>query len=406
MRTAQRFFAFAMLLAACSASHEEGTSNDDKSNTSPPDLSGGKADSLHGVLMGGPLDFGTDGAVSGEFSADDQYFGFPFLLPAAGSITVATTQRGTSARLDNTLFLYRVADTSAYEYLGWDDDSGYGKQASIEELTLEPGRYLAVTGTASGRGRGQFRIELTCAQGECTNPFSSCIDEAFEVYAACVTEKQSAGDALTAAIVDCVDNGTNDVMERLCNSASKPAWCYGGAETIDFYLVPLCQARLHEELGVAAPLTWQPLAIPQDILDQIVAADEKAGDWDYSEVHAVAFTYDPAEAASIARLAETAAVAAGWPAAVPTDEGIRHERKTTELTSDELSHELGILWLEPAAFLSGLDAWMGSNPPDAHRLEVIGETDGWTYDYFRGPLLVYPDQATAVLVYMLSHPES
>jgi len=104
--------------------------------------------------------------VSSMFSNDFEAHGWTFISNANSTITLEISHSGTSTKLNTTLFLYGPADSDDQfdpNSIAWDDDSGWGKNAKIENIFLEKkGKYLALVATKDGKGRGNYRLELQC----------------------------------------------------------------------------------------------------------------------------------------------------------------------------------------------------------------------------------------------------
>jgi hypothetical protein len=127
----------------------------------------GKGDELGGVEDGGSLTFG--GEAIGEFTRDFQFFAYTFEARSGAVVTTEITQKGSSAGLDTTLFVYALDDDAEPRRLVVDDDDGFGALSRIDRFRLfGPGRYAIVVGTKSASGRGRFRLTLACDGDDCS----------------------------------------------------------------------------------------------------------------------------------------------------------------------------------------------------------------------------------------------
>lgn len=136
-----------------------------------PPLSEGKADVGDRVVDRGPLSFGADAAPRGSITEDLEFHGYMLSVRPASRVSLEVTQLGSSRTIDTTLFVYgpRKAEGGfGSASIAFDDDAGWGKLSKLSNLTLEEGgTYLVVVGTRDARGRGSYRLEASCASGEC-----------------------------------------------------------------------------------------------------------------------------------------------------------------------------------------------------------------------------------------------
>jgi len=132
----------------------------------------GRADVADRVSILGELEVGS--GVSGELFEDLQFDAYVFEVSEDAIVTVETTLDGTWQELDNTLFVYGPEGSDGHfgsSYIDFDDNSGWGAHARIEDLSVPAaGRYLVVTGSIHGTGRGRYRLELRCANEEGCEP--------------------------------------------------------------------------------------------------------------------------------------------------------------------------------------------------------------------------------------------
>jgi uracil-DNA glycosylase len=115
---------------------------------------------------------GFDAPEASEFVSDGAFDGYAFQARPGSTIRLEVTQRGSSRGLDTSLFLFAQDDTDAWEEVGRDDESGWGQLSRLDKFQLPvwSSRFRAVVGTADGKGRGRYRLLLTCQAGECALP--------------------------------------------------------------------------------------------------------------------------------------------------------------------------------------------------------------------------------------------
>ena len=151
---------FAVLSIACAA---------DDSDAVVPELGSGKADALDHVVDRGALALAT--AADGVFVEDLEFHGYRLAVRPGARVRVEVTQAGTAKKLDTTLFVYGPLTDAGFgtTAIAFDDDSGWGKQSRITGLELAAGgEYLVVVGTHDARGRGKYRVQATCENGDCS----------------------------------------------------------------------------------------------------------------------------------------------------------------------------------------------------------------------------------------------
>ncbi|MCA9602448.1 MAG: hypothetical protein R3A78_03880 [Polyangiales bacterium] len=192
---------------------------------------GGKSDVNSGAISAGwYITFG--GAAEGEFKKDFQFFGFPFFVKGGATFSLEVTRTGTDSGLDTTLFLYPTTNgepTSTMDELAFDNDGGYGSLSKISRFVApSDGQLLVVVGTADARGRGKFRVELSCEQrdGDCAGTVNAPDACAYvEDYVNdCVTDTVHLGDmcedrtpdeCYAAAFEYCLDDADRDLQEQI-----------------------------------------------------------------------------------------------------------------------------------------------------------------------------------------------
>ncbi|MCU0672052.1 MAG: proprotein convertase P-domain-containing protein [Myxococcota bacterium] len=240
-------------LAACASDTDDGL-------LVQPPLVDGKADVGDRVLDRGPLGYGAENAVAGEFTEDLEFHGY-FLQARAGAVvTLDVTRTGSSRSLDSALFVYgpRTEDAGfGTDAIAFDDDAGWSRLSRIRSFTFAAqGEYLVVIGTANARGRGRYRLEARCESGDCLPPppppppvDGDCPAAFVETIEGCVTDWEADGgfEGTTRDLVEqCSDievvAGTYDA---LCASPDAPAeLCAMSLEQIANDVLPVCAAEI------------------------------------------------------------------------------------------------------------------------------------------------------------------
>lgn len=153
------FIGAALLTAAC------GTPVEDEAVQ--PSINGGKADGL-GVSVIDGLDFGED--VQGRFESDLQFDAYEFLVGERSKVTLDVTRKGSSSKVDTTMFIFGPKQNGEYpdNAIVFDDDDGFGKLSRVDDFRLfREGVYMVVIGTKDGRGRGHYNLSLECNSDSC-----------------------------------------------------------------------------------------------------------------------------------------------------------------------------------------------------------------------------------------------
>lgn len=225
-----------------------------------PPLVDGKADVGDRVVDRGPLGYGTENAVSGEFTEDLEFHGY-FLQSRAGAVvTLDVTRTGSSRNLDSALFVYGPRTEEAgfgTDAITFDDDAGWGRLSRIRSFLFEAqGEYLVVIGTANARGRGRYRLEARCESGDCLPPppppppvEGDCPPAFVETIESCVADWEADGEfeGTTRDLIEqCSDievvAGTYDT---LCAGADAPAeLCAMSLEEISSTVMPVCSSEI------------------------------------------------------------------------------------------------------------------------------------------------------------------
>jgi hypothetical protein len=234
------------LLAACSAA-------DPDPGPMTPDLGQGKADAIDQVhdLGGLPLDV----PRTAEFTEDLEFHGYRLVVGDGASLRVEITQKGTTRKLDTTLFVYGPAIGGQFgtDAIDFDDDDGWGKQSRITGLELDAGEYLVVVGTHDARGRGPYRLLATCENGDCTEATAACDDAVAQRILDCVdlqiADAASDPGAGPLSGVDalqiCTDGeALGPIFDELCLGATPADFCAVGFDTFAQTMGPDCADEL------------------------------------------------------------------------------------------------------------------------------------------------------------------
>lgn len=215
-----------------------------------------------------------DGSV---FTSDLEFHGWTFDVYEPGEVRLDITRTGTRRGLDTTLFVFGPLDGTRFgtEAAAFDDDGGWGRLSRIQ-ASLQGGRYLAVVGTADGRGRGQYQIELTCQGATCdpAQPDPGCPPRMHEWIADCVRDVRPDVDGDATAWFVCADQLFFDDFSRddLCGLdlyQPRPAWCDG-----EFDARRDECADDWEELIVAPAMTIAPRD-PGELLEKVERLGEQ-----------------------------------------------------------------------------------------------------------------------------------
>lgn len=220
----------------------------------------GPAVPVLGTLAWGEAMSGT--LTPGEFQG--------WLLPAlAGDlVTVEVTQKGSSAGLDATLFVYAPDGGGfASDPVAMDDDSGWGRLPRLTHTFSVGGSHLVVVGAFDAVGKGAYRLLATCT-GVCE--VASCDPRLLAGMKACVQDWRYGADPdtqrppTTGELVEgCTDaEPVAPVRDAIC-AEDDPPFCALDYEQFVYQAVPPCRAPLEtwvEETACALGYTWQPIA--------------------------------------------------------------------------------------------------------------------------------------------------
>ena len=246
----------------------------------------GKADFTERVSRRGHLDLG-DGVAeaSGAFTEDLEFHGYSFRSRGGSAVDVEITQRGSSRGLDTTLFVYApTGPGGALERATFDDASGWGELSRVEGLELtETATYLVVVGTHLGAGRGDYRLELRCASGDCAAaPLPASCPDAIATYTEdCVDEWLAEGDYQDPrhdAFEACWRDFAADWYDSLCGPGDPAAWCPGGRDAYVDELLPICREELAPSYPAPLPaVAFDDFEVSPEVRARVEAIDDGYG---------------------------------------------------------------------------------------------------------------------------------
>lgn len=363
----------------------------------PPLGPGGKADVADRVQMLGEIKFG--GEVTGEFVEDLQFDAYTFYASDNARITIETTHKGSSQSLDNTLFIYGPANESGKygtSHIASDDDSGYSRHAKIASFSLtEGGRYLVVTGTPSGTGRGNYRLELRCDSGDCEtldHLLTTCDEDMYSSFQECVEETMNefeveVGDAIVAEVIeDCIARDiASEHYDMVCDSSSPKPWCAAGFDAVYEQMIPECRTTLKADYFVVDPLEAQVLDVPAEIMEMVNdASDQLAYDDENSALDAMAlsYTWDDQGVPGMDRVAETAIRFADLPGFADYQ---------GEIAKDEFTSDIQDLHLDMPAFLDSVAEWGGSENPAVGEIFGCQLVDEYNEEFVNAYVIAFRD---------------
>ncbi len=253
------FILIALLTTAC---------DETSTPTDPPSklTIDGKGDISNGIERRGELEFA--GEVSGEFDSDFEIHAYTISAQAGADFRVDVTNKGTSAALDTNMFLYKSSDNGLVQ-IAKDDDSGFAKHSRIDMTLSADAELVVVIKAEEDEGRGQYRIELTCNNGNCElapQISDDCPEGIAESISACVfREAQSTVNApnLQNLVGDCTNdqNAENYHLEQ-CSLGDKE-YCVEDFQTffID-QMIRNCEGDARETFAIDQPVA---LVVTQDI---------------------------------------------------------------------------------------------------------------------------------------------
>ncbi len=261
----------------------------------------GKSDVTSRVDIKGNMRFGD--ALAGSFTEDLEFHAYTFAAADGASVVAEITQLGSSRGLDTTLFLYGPNNGSGYgsSALVRDDNDGWGALSKLSAERLEAGSYLLVVGTKDTAGRGDYRIELTCASGECAPKvvvdLATCPADLEYYFEECIADdvfdsQSSPQDAWEY----CRDNiDVVDLYETFCNGSADDAdFCSVGETVFANEILGVCADQfdaIHVPPTTDLDVIQWPISDEMD--DLLLAAYD--GCSDYCTVEGFAVKYDTAK---------------------------------------------------------------------------------------------------------------
>ncbi len=213
-----------------------------------PTFGSGAADGIDTVSFKGSL---ADTPVTGAFTNNQQFDGYFLDVRAGAEVKLEVTHKGSSMKLDTTLFVYGPADVGgnfAEPYLAFDNDAGYGKLSKLTVTLSAAGRYAVVVGTKTGKGRGNYRLVPTCLSGVCAPiaelPLGSCPQVIVDKMRTCLTDNVGPYEPLTPWLnfaEQCADADLlAPIYDQTCVAGSTAAHCLGSFEAFYEVYAPAC----------------------------------------------------------------------------------------------------------------------------------------------------------------------
>lgn len=295
------FWILWMVVAALAACGDAGDA--EKGAPVEPDLGGGKSDVIDRVKVQGRLSSGEP--VTGSFTKDLEFHAWTFDVFKDGAVTLDVTQKGSSRGLDTSMFLYGPQKSGRFsdDKLAKDDDSGWGALSRLKGVELEAGTYLVVLGTATGDGRGNYRMLLDCADESCVRhvdtDLDACPDEVEEWLTECIQdttfELETGARESWEICRDEID--VQDMFDSLCFEDAftrAPDWCLAGADAFSERLLPACTDVLDER---HAPVVSDIELAPARLSDELELEIEHGAEFcdDFCTVFGSAFLYTSAD---------------------------------------------------------------------------------------------------------------
>lgn len=265
-------FPIAAIAFSCSP-----TIDNDEPEVAQPSF--GSADSLSSVSVQETIAF--DEAYSNVFDEDAVFHGYRFTSLPSGEVDIEITRKGSSSKLDTTLFLFGQKSFRNWERIAFDNDDGWGKLSKITDVEMNEdySEYMIVVGTALGTSQGKYSLTLSCANGKCLNTtpvrFNSCNDSAFTLFEGCVENELDNADfgdrdpALEISIDYCVhDEGTLEYRHWECEDAgaNAPDYCRASEDAI-LAVASSCETRLKEAYDVFDTIRLSRFEMPTAIED-------------------------------------------------------------------------------------------------------------------------------------------
>lgn len=256
-------------LAACGADEEASQAQAERPSF-------GKEDSLGGVqeIVG----LGPGESYEHSFTENFQFFGFPLAVAPGGVVDVEVTQRGSSRGLDTTLFIYGQVN-GEWKELVYDNDDGWGALSKIVKFEVRDNfdALIAVVGTLDAKGRGNFRLQVSCVDDSCERLYDDtfldiCEDEMAYRLGECVyqsIDQQAEYNEEIArdAIFFCTEV---EQQEKIWNSVCQvegdaPDFCQAGFEKYHAVMVPDCGVKTLHSYGVDTNATVALGEVSQEV---------------------------------------------------------------------------------------------------------------------------------------------
>ncbi len=239
----------------------------------------GRADSLSSVSKKGSLVF--DEAMPNIFDEDVAFHGYEFTSLSGGLVDVEVMRKGSSSKLDTTLFVYGREGANNWERLAFDNDSGWGKLSKLRGIEMDArySKYMVVVGTRLGKGRGKYSLKIDCANDACIYTaavdFNGCDADIYAGYEACVDNELDNADwgpddsdaPELQSIEYCVgDHGVLESRTWDCDpgDANASSFCRASNDEI-LAVATQCETKLKENYNVfdrPTPLSTLSMAMP------------------------------------------------------------------------------------------------------------------------------------------------
>ena len=243
-----------VLVLACAA--------ESKAPALTPAFGDGKVDVGDRVVAMGSLGLGDAAAVRATFAEDLLFHGYVLQVGDGAIVDLEITHQGSSMGLDTTLYVYGPrAEGGGYgvDQVAFDDDAGYGRLSRLPGLALPAGAWLVVVGTHDGQGRGDYRLQASCASASCAAPVTpagqACHARLAEAIRACTADRLADPDFDPYAqseldvILQCTDPEiVAPAWDTLCAERDAPAdLCAYTMEGLTTHYLPGCATALVNE---------------------------------------------------------------------------------------------------------------------------------------------------------------
>jgi hypothetical protein len=221
----------------------------------------GKEDSLGGVQE--VVGLGPGESYEHSFTENFQFFGFPINVQPGGVVDVEVTQRGSSRGLDTTLFIYGQVN-GEWKELVYDNDDGWGALSKIVKFEVRENfeQLIAVVGTLDARGRGNFRIQVSCVDDSCQPTYDDFLLQFCEpemgyrmgecVYQNINRDAEFDEEIARDAVFFCAEAEQQaQIWDSVCQLGElAPDFCEAGFEKYQALMVPECAVQIQHSYGV------------------------------------------------------------------------------------------------------------------------------------------------------------